>query len=73
MSCVKFEKLNLKTHPEFNERWLQNRVAKDPSTITPGDADEFRLFLIGNLPGACGHSMARQYGERRSKAFSADD
>lgn len=29
MSYVKFEKLNLKTHPVFNERWVQERIAED--------------------------------------------
>lgn len=33
MSYVKFEKLNLKTHSEFNERWVQDRIAEDPSIL----------------------------------------
>lgn len=37
MSYVKFEKLNLKTHPEFNERWVQDRIAEDPSILGLGD------------------------------------
>lgn len=36
-SYVKFEKLNLKTHPEFNERWVQDRIAEDPSILGLGD------------------------------------
>ena len=37
MSYVKFEKLNLKTHSEFNERWVQDRIAEDPSILGLGD------------------------------------
>lgn len=37
MSYVKFEKLNLKTHLEFNERWVQDRIAEDPSILGLGD------------------------------------
>ena len=37
MSYVKFEKLNLKTHPEFNEHWVQDRIAEDPSILGLGD------------------------------------
>ena len=37
ISYVKFEKLNLKTHPEFNERWVQDRIAEDPSILGLGD------------------------------------
>ena len=33
MPYVKFEKLSLKTHPQFNERWVQNRIAEDPSIL----------------------------------------
>ena len=37
MSYVKFEKLSIKAHPEFNERWVQDRIAEDPSILGLGD------------------------------------
>jgi hypothetical protein len=37
MSYVKFSKLSLKSHPEFNERWVQDRIAEDPSILGLGD------------------------------------
>ena len=37
MSYVKFEKLSIKVHPEFNERWVQDRIAEDPSILGLGD------------------------------------
>ena len=37
MSYVKFEKLNLKSNPEFNESWVQDRIAEDPTMLGLGD------------------------------------
>lgn len=37
MAYVKFEKLSLKSHTEFNERWVQDRIAEDPSILRLGD------------------------------------
>ncbi len=37
MSYVKFSKLSLKSHPEFSERWVQDRIAEDPSILGLGD------------------------------------
>jgi hypothetical protein len=37
MSYVKFEKLSLKSHSGFNERWVQDRIAEDPSILGLGD------------------------------------
>lgn len=37
MSYVKFEKLSIKAHPEFNERWVQDRIAEDPYILGLGD------------------------------------
>lgn len=31
------ERLTIKTHPELNERWVQDRVAEDPSILGLGD------------------------------------
>jgi hypothetical protein len=31
------ERLTLKTHPELNERWVQERIAEDPSILGLGD------------------------------------
>ncbi|MDB4468576.1 hypothetical protein N9093_01820 [bacterium] len=37
MDYVKFEKLNLKSHPELNETWVQDRIAEDPKILGLGD------------------------------------
>ena len=37
MEFVKFEKISLKNHPELNERWMQDRIAEDPSILGLGD------------------------------------
>jgi len=37
MEFAKFEKISLKNHPELNERWVQDRIAEDPSILGLGD------------------------------------
>lgn len=37
MNYVKPELLCLKSHPEFNEAWLQDRIAEDPKILGLGD------------------------------------
>ncbi len=37
MSYVKYEKISLKKHPELNERWVQDRIAEDPTILGLGD------------------------------------
>jgi hypothetical protein len=37
MSYAKFDRLVLKGHAEFNERWVQDRIAEDPSILGLGD------------------------------------
>lgn len=37
MKYVKPEKILLKGHPEFNERWVQDRIAEDPTILGLGD------------------------------------
>ena len=34
---AKFEQISLKGHPELNERWVQDRIAEDPSILGLGD------------------------------------
>ena len=34
---VKHQKLLLKTHPEFNEKWVQEKIAEDPSILGMGE------------------------------------
>ena len=36
---TKAESVRLKTHPEFNEKWLQEKITKDPSILGLGDLD----------------------------------
>lgn len=50
LQYVKPESLSLKLHPEFNERWVQQRIAEDPPLLGLGDLilkDEERIH-----PGA---------------------
>jgi hypothetical protein len=37
MSYVKFSRTSMKSHPEFNERWVQERIADDLSILGLGD------------------------------------
>lgn len=37
MEFTKFETVSIKSHPEFNERWIQDRIAEDPSILGLGD------------------------------------
>jgi hypothetical protein len=37
LTYVKPERLILKAHPEFNEKWVQTRIAEDPKLLGLGD------------------------------------
>ena len=37
LKYVKFEKVSLKGHADFNEKWLQEKIADDPSLLGLGD------------------------------------
>lgn len=37
LEYVKPERLDFKNHPQFNERWVQEKVAEDPSLLGLGD------------------------------------
>lgn len=37
LKYAKLTRLSLKGHPDFNERWLQDRIAEDPSILGLGD------------------------------------
>ncbi len=37
LKYVKFEKLSLKNHAVYNEKWLQERIAEDPTILGLGD------------------------------------
>jgi predicted transport protein len=37
LKYVKFEKLSMKNDSEFNEKWLQDKIAEDPSILGLGD------------------------------------
>src|SRR5436309_1043217 len=39
LTYVKHEKILLKNHPLFNEAWLRDRIAEDPSILGLGDLD----------------------------------
>ncbi|HOP61671.1 MAG TPA: hypothetical protein PKZ60_09735, partial [Candidatus Saccharicenans sp.] len=37
MQYVKFEKISLKNHPQFNEKWVQEKIKEDPAILGLGD------------------------------------
>ncbi len=37
LNYIKHEKISLLNHPEFNEKWIQNLIAEDPSILGFGD------------------------------------
>ena len=37
MKHIKLQTINLKTHQELNEKWLQDVIADDPSIVGLGD------------------------------------
>lgn len=37
MEFAKFEPVSIRNHPELNERWVQDRIAEDPSILGLGD------------------------------------
>ena len=39
LEYVPAERISLKNHPDFNERWLQDRIIEDPSLLGLGDVD----------------------------------
>ena len=39
LTYVSHERINLKKSPEFNEAWLQSRIADDPTILGLGDVD----------------------------------
>ncbi len=37
MDFTKFETLSIKNHPQLHEKWVQARIAEDPSILGLGD------------------------------------
>lgn len=37
MDFAKFETISIKDHSELNEKWVQDRIAEDPSILGLGD------------------------------------
>lgn len=37
LEYVKYERLFMKNHPQYNEKWLQDRIAEDPGILGLGD------------------------------------
>lgn len=53
LEFVKHDRLDLKSHPEFNETWVQERIADDPNMLGLGDLElverERRQHRAGRL------------------------
>ena len=37
LKFIKPQKINLKSHPVYNERWIQNHIVEDTSLLGLGD------------------------------------
>lgn len=37
MEFARFQKISIRNHPELNEKWVQDRIAEDPSVLGLGD------------------------------------
>ena len=37
LKFIKPEKINLKNHPDYNEKWIQDHIVDDPSLLGLGD------------------------------------
>ncbi|MDE0436131.1 MAG: hypothetical protein OXH92_19180 [Bryobacterales bacterium] len=37
LSYTTHERISLKTHPDFDEKWLQDRIAEDPTILGLGE------------------------------------
>lgn len=63
LEYTKAEKLSLSSHPEFDEQWLQSRIAEDPSILGLGEVD---LIERERNQGHAGHLDLLLFdGERR--------
>lgn len=40
MEFTKFETVSVRNHPQLNERWIQDRIAEDPSILGLGDVND---------------------------------
>lgn len=50
MNYVQFEKLSLRDHPVFTEKWVQDRIAENP-TIIPLVAIQMSALKVGETVG----------------------
>jgi len=70
LTYIKPERLILKAHPEFNEKWVQARIADDPKLLGLGD-----LVLIQQeriQPGAGRLDLLFQDAEDRKKRYEVE-
>jgi hypothetical protein len=37
LTYIKHEKISLRTHPQFNEAWLHDRICEEPAILGLGD------------------------------------
>ncbi len=37
LTYIQHQSVSLKNHPEFNEKWLQDRIAEDPTILGLGE------------------------------------
>jgi hypothetical protein len=50
------ERLSLKAHPELDEKWVQDLIAKDPSILGLGDLElrqKERIYPFGAAISRC--------------------
>ncbi len=61
----KFEQVNLKNHPLYNEKWVQKRIADDPSILGLGDLILLNEELIQPSGGRLDLLLFDSYNEQR--------
>lgn len=71
---VKPDRLSLKEHPELNARWIQDRIAEDPSLLELGELvlkdKEWRQPHAGRLDPL--FRMPKKTGGTKSRYNSAE-
>lgn len=65
MDFVKHETINMKSHPDFNERWVQKIIAQDPSIIGLGNLDLIAAEKIQQSKGRLDLLLADQENVQR--------
>ena len=73
MEFTKFETISIRNHPELSEKWVQDRIAEDPSILGLGDVvlkDRERIQPRAGRLTSCS-KMLSLLGDTRLRSSSA--